>query len=72
MLRTVAGGDCDLVTPQSTIKGKGYWGSVEGLELQLNLSDAGHAFVDSPLNYRRVQVGPSRRCFRACFVGTSA
>ena len=57
----MAGGDCDLVTPQSTVKGKGYWGSVEGLELQLNLSDAGHDFVSSPLNYRRVQARPLLR-----------
>lgn len=58
MLTLFAGGACDLVTPQSTVKGKGYWGEVEGLELQLNLNSAGEAFVNSPLNYRRVQVGP--------------
>ena len=51
-----AGGDCDLVTPQSTVRGKGYWGDVEGFEALLNLSRAGDTFVNRPLNYRRVQV----------------
>jgi hypothetical protein len=52
----LAGGDCDLVTPQSTVKGKGFWGDVEGFELPLNLSKTGSKFVNRPLNYRRVQV----------------
>ena len=51
-----AGGDCDLITPQSTVKGKGYWGDVEGFEALLNLTKAGDTFVNRPLNYRRVQV----------------
>ena len=51
-----AGGDCDLVTPQSTVKGKGYWGEVEGLEVQLHLNASGDDFVNNPLNFRRVQV----------------
>lgn len=51
-----AGGDCDLVTPQSTVRSKGFWGPVEGLELLLNLTAAGSAFVNNPLNFRRVQV----------------
>jgi hypothetical protein len=45
-----------LITPQSTVRGKGYWGPVEGLELMLNLSKIGSSFVNSPLNFRRVQV----------------
>ena len=54
-----AGGDCDLVTPQSTVKGKGYWGEVEGLEVQLHLNASGDDFVNNPLNFRRVQVRAS-------------
>ena len=38
------------------MKGKGFWGPVEGLELMLDLSNASSAFVNSPLNFRRVQV----------------
>ena len=53
-----------MVTPQSTVKGKGYWGPVEGLELMLNLSNASSAFVNSPLNFRRVQV---TLCIRSHF-----
>lgn len=54
--RVCTGGDCDLVTPQSTVKGKGYWGEVEGLEVQLHLNASGDDFVNNPLNFRRVQV----------------
>lgn len=57
------GGDCDLVTPQSTVKGKGYWGEVEGLEVQLRLNASGDDFVNNPLNFRRVQV---RICTSCC------
>ncbi len=53
---TPSGGDCDLVSPMSTIKGKGHWGEVEGLEKVMWLRGAARAFVNDAHNYRRVQV----------------
>lgn len=54
----LAGGDCDLVAPLSTLLGKGTWGRFEGVEPLFNLSAAAAAFVQHPLKYRRVQVHP--------------
>jgi glycosyltransferase involved in cell wall biosynthesis len=50
------GGNCDLVTPLSTIKGKGGWGDYESVEKVHVVTHArSQAFISNPLNYQRVQ-----------------
>ncbi len=44
------------MTPISTVRGLGWWGDAEGLEALFGLQGAAAAFVNSPLNYARVQV----------------
>lgn len=52
----LAGGDCDLVCPLSTVAGLGSWGRFEGIEVLFGLSLPARQFVQNPLNFRRVQV----------------
>ena len=54
----LAGGDCDLVAPLSTLWGKGSWGRFEGVEPIFDLSAAAAAFVQHPLKHNQVQVRP--------------
>ncbi len=63
MRGVAAGGDCDLVTPTGTIKGKGKWGPVEGMEKIFWLQGAARQFVNNPFNYQRVQ---ARGLWRPC------
>jgi hypothetical protein len=52
----LAGGDCDVVGPLSTVLGLGSWGPDLGLERLFGLPNETLPFVTNPLNYQRVQV----------------
>lgn len=58
----LAGGDCDLVGPLSTVLGLGSRGPDLGVERLFRLPNETHAFVTNPLNYHRVQVTRSSVC----------
>ena len=49
-----AGPGCDLVSPMSTIRGKG-WRPREGIEKMLKLSPLARAWTTRPQNFDRIQ-----------------
>lgn len=46
---------CDLITPLSTVGGKGHMGKHEGIEVVFSLSEQAAAVVNNPGNYHLVQ-----------------
>ena len=54
-LRNALDEGCDLITPLSTIKGKGHMGKEEGIEVLYNLSEQAADVVNNPGNYYLVQ-----------------
>jgi hypothetical protein len=50
-----AGGDCDLVVPLSTVRGKGSWGGSESIEVIFKLTQSQRRWVQQAQHYNTIQ-----------------